>query len=91
MRRTFGDEWSYINGNGNYAISKAVLKEFNALKDRLVYWDRSTQSWSVVTEEELAYFDKRKAEQKQQRDEAKARQAASKESQKYLAMPALWA
>lgn len=46
----FGYDFVYSNENGNLAISKTVLKEFNKLKKQLstgeIVWDRSERAWS---------------------------------------------
>lgn len=72
LRSTFGDEWSYENHNGNWAISKAVLKAFRPLKDDHVIWDRSDQSWRVVDDKELAYLREQEERRKEYREQAKS-------------------
>ncbi len=42
---TFGDEFVYLNKNGNLAISKEVLKEFKKLTDGTVVWEKSDRLW----------------------------------------------
>lgn len=46
----FGDDFVYYNENGNLAIGKGVLKEFNKLKKQLptgeIIWDRSERAWT---------------------------------------------
>ena len=45
IRERFGDEFIYVNRNGNAAIDKRVLDEFNLLtKDRVV-WERKRRWW----------------------------------------------
>ena len=39
------EEFTYINDNGNLAISKAVLKEFRKLTEDLVVWERGERCW----------------------------------------------
>ena len=46
----FGDEFTYINDNGNMAISKNVLKEFNKLTANTVVWLRSDRAWRLREE-----------------------------------------
>ncbi|MBP1495012.1 hypothetical protein J8Z69_11950 [Acinetobacter nosocomialis] len=45
----FGKDFVYYNENGNLAINKSVLREFNKLKKQLprgrIEWDRSDRSW----------------------------------------------
>jgi hypothetical protein len=53
IRANFGNEWSYTNHNGNQAIDKGVLNEFGKLKHEHLLWDRSDQSWRIVTDEQL--------------------------------------
>jgi len=49
IKNKFGDNFVYYNENGNLAISKTVLKEFNKLKNQLsigkIVWDRSDRAW----------------------------------------------
>ena len=50
IKAQFGDTFVYINDNGNLAISKDVLQEFNKLKTKLgdrgvITWDRSDRAW----------------------------------------------
>jgi hypothetical protein len=35
----------YMNANGNPAISKQVLKEFRALTDGTLVWERGERAW----------------------------------------------
>lgn len=69
IRNTFGKEWSYQNSNGNWAIDQEVLKEFNKLKYPNIQWNRGSQYWRLVSDEELANIQKREALQKQRREE----------------------
>ncbi|MDV8148547.1 DUF6953 family protein [Arthrobacter sp. B10-11] len=73
IRKDFGAEWSYQNDNGNWAISKEVLKEFGKLKYPNLQWHSGSQSWQVVSDEELARIVVR---QERSRDLKKARAAA---------------
>jgi hypothetical protein len=75
IRQRFGQEWSYTNHNGNHAIDKGVLKEFNKLKDEYVYWERSDQSWRIVTPEQLEAMQSRAARIKERREENARRKA----------------
>ncbi len=42
----FGEEFTYINLNGNLAIDKKVLKEFKKQKEiHSIEWDKSGRCW----------------------------------------------
>lgn len=71
IRTSFGEEWSYKNQNGNWAISKEVLKEFGKLKetDLNIQWDSGSQAWQRLTDEKLQHLLERKAIQKQRTEE----------------------
>ena len=46
IQKKFGEEYVYVNENGNLAISKKVLNEFKKLKDvKGIEWDRSDRCW----------------------------------------------
>jgi len=46
IQSKFGDEYIYINENGNLAISKKVLNEFKKLKKvDGIEWDKSERCW----------------------------------------------
>lgn len=45
ISQRFGDEYTYINNNGNLSISKSVLNEFKKLTEENVVWDRSEKMW----------------------------------------------
>jgi hypothetical protein len=45
IKQQFGDGFVYTNENGNYAIQRNVLKEFRAITDGAVVWDKSLRSW----------------------------------------------
>jgi hypothetical protein len=45
IRKQFGDEFSYRNTNGNYAIGKDVLKEFKKLSEDTLIWERGERAW----------------------------------------------
>lgn len=86
IREDFGEEFSYRNHNGNWAIDKTVLKEFNKLRDEHIVWDKSDQSWRVVDDDQLAVLRERaerlaaaraeRAERKRAHDEERARNTA---------------
>lgn len=61
VRDEFGEEWSYKNQNGNWAIHRSVLKAMAPMKDEHIVWDRSDQSWRVVTDEQLERIREREA------------------------------
>lgn len=80
IRKDFGAEWSYQNDNGNWAISKEVLKEFGKLKYPNLQWHSGSQAWQVVSDEDLARILARKdgaREAKKAREAAKAARAGS--------------
>lgn len=52
IRKTFGTDFVYINANGNYAISKAVLKHFRKLSEGVAVWERSERAWRHLRENE---------------------------------------
>ncbi|TFB92787.1 hypothetical protein [Cryobacterium sp. HLT2-28] len=76
MRDSFGPEWSYKNHNGNQAIDKSVLRHFGTLKDKFVIWDRSDQSWRVVSPEDLERIETRNAERQLRKEEGARIRAA---------------
>ncbi len=41
----FGDKFVYTNDNGNQAIDKQVLKEFELLTSPDYVWDRAERMW----------------------------------------------
>lgn len=45
IRVQFGEEFVYINENGNLAIDRRVLKQFRALTGDDVVWDRTEFMW----------------------------------------------
>ena len=45
IKDDFGDEFVYINQNGNLAINKRVLTEFRKLTEGKVVWDRGQGLW----------------------------------------------
>ena len=47
IQEKFGDDFVYINENGNLAISKKVLNEFKKLKEQNnIEWYRSERCWT---------------------------------------------
>lgn len=81
IRERFGEEWSYRNANGNWAIDRRVLQQFQPLKDELIVWNRGDQSWSVYTQEKLdreRERDQRRDAVKRERDAARAAQEAER-------------
>lgn len=82
IREKFGEEWLYMNHNGNYAIDVGVLKLFRAkYKDEYVIWDRSDQSWRVVTPEQLEYIRQQEAQRKEWKADLERRTAEWRASQ----------
>ena len=45
IEQTCGEEHVYTNKNGNFAISKDVLKEFRKLTEGKVKWERGERAW----------------------------------------------
>jgi hypothetical protein len=45
IKQQFGDDFVYINQNGNLAINKDVLKEFRKLTGDDVIWERGSRMW----------------------------------------------
>lgn len=45
IRERFGDEFAYINENGNAAIDRAILAEFRKLTGDDVVWERGERLW----------------------------------------------
>lgn len=41
----FGEEFTYVNNNGNLAIDKKVLAEFRKLTDDTVIWEKGERVW----------------------------------------------
>ena len=46
----FGDDFVYINENGNLAIEKKVLNVFRKLTDDSVVWSRGERMWRLREE-----------------------------------------
>lgn len=45
IQSRFGDEFVYINENGNLAISREILQEFRKLTEDTVVWERGERYW----------------------------------------------
>lgn len=45
LSHKFGDEFTYLNENGNPAIRKDVLAEFRKLTKDTVVWDGGERAW----------------------------------------------
>jgi hypothetical protein len=45
IHKRFGDKFTYINGNGNLAIAKGILTEFNKISGADVVWSRGARFW----------------------------------------------
>ena len=53
INNEFGDEFTYLNDNGNLSISKAVLSAFKKLSGDNVVWDRWGKSWRFRNDNDL--------------------------------------
>jgi hypothetical protein len=49
IRKKFGKNFAYDNVNGNLAIDKVVLKEFNKLSKTDVVWSKGERLWRMRT------------------------------------------
>jgi len=45
IKSQFGSDFVYTNANGNYAISKEVLKHFRKLTEGVAIWERGERAW----------------------------------------------
>jgi hypothetical protein len=72
IRNDFGEAWSYRNQNGNWAIDRTILREFGKLKNDHLLWDRSDQSWRIVTDDQLELIKQRDERAKERRTATKA-------------------
>lgn len=45
IRAQFGQEFVYMNQNGNLAINKDVLKHFRKLTEGHAIWERGQRAW----------------------------------------------
>ena len=52
IKSEFGDDFTYLNANGNLAIGKDVLKEFRKLSEGIVVWERGEKAWRRVRDNE---------------------------------------
>ena len=43
----FGEEFTYVNRNGNLAIHSDVLKEFKKLSKNEIVWSRKGRFWRI--------------------------------------------
>lgn len=50
IRQECGEEHTYMNANGNWAISKQVLAEFKKLTADTHIWERGDRAWRLRTE-----------------------------------------
>lgn len=50
IRRECGEEHTYKNANGNWAISREVLSEFRKLTADTHIWERGARTWRLRTE-----------------------------------------
>jgi hypothetical protein len=49
IESAFGEDFVYVNQNGNQAISKDVLKEFRSVSGQEVVWERGERAWRLRT------------------------------------------
>lgn len=47
VRETYGEDLTYKNGNGNWALDKRINKAFLKLSGDRVVWERSDQCWRL--------------------------------------------
>ena len=45
IQSRFGDQFVYVNANGNLAIDRRVLREFRGLTEPNVVWERAGRLW----------------------------------------------
>jgi hypothetical protein len=50
IAKKFGDEFTYMNENGNLAISRPILRAFRKLSMHTVVWVRSERYWRLRDE-----------------------------------------
>lgn len=53
IKSKFGMEFVYQNKNGNYAISRIVLKEFEKLTKEKVVWEKRERAWRKLKPNEI--------------------------------------
>lgn len=54
IRKECGEEHTYKNANGNWAISKQVLAEFRKLTAHTHVWERGDRAWRLRTDRDVA-------------------------------------
>ena len=54
IRKECGEEHTYTNPNGNWAISKKVLAEFRKLTADTHVWERGDRAWRLRTDRDVA-------------------------------------
>jgi hypothetical protein len=52
IKKQFGAEFVYLNANGNYGISKEVLKHFRQMTEGQAIWERGSRAWRHLREGE---------------------------------------
>jgi len=50
LQSHFGDDFTYINSNGNIAIDRRVLSAFRKLTEGTAVWDRGERMWRLREE-----------------------------------------
>lgn len=50
IQSCFGDQFTYINSNGNLAIDQDVLRHFKKLTGGTVVWERGERMWRLRSE-----------------------------------------
>ncbi len=45
LKRDFGDDFVYVNRNGNLAVNSEVLQAFRTITGEAVVWDRKERAW----------------------------------------------
>ncbi|EFV3691341.1 hypothetical protein E3025_003814 [Salmonella enterica] len=45
IKKQFGDDFVYLNDNGNLSIDKKVLAKFRKLTSDTVIWERGEKAW----------------------------------------------
>jgi hypothetical protein len=45
IAQRFGDEFTYVNQNGNLAIDRRVLTAFRKLTEKTVVWEKGERLW----------------------------------------------
>jgi hypothetical protein len=52
VRRSFGEDLTYKNPNGNWALDKRINEAFKRLSGDMVVWERSNQCWRLRREKD---------------------------------------